>query len=373
MSCGQKIPHCYFTVKMLVKMIAVALVFTIAGSKAEVTNKKLASAFLDYTTQVSNANKNGASVLSLSDISKQVSDLLEKNMKNIDIENLQRKVSIFANSINKLMINDKAQQPMLDELERLRTTLSAPALEVNSLFSTFSKELLVKLTLYCEDLQAKVDKNALAVIEKLESINLDLDNTRLITNTYSMRLSLALNLQNLESTILENLEEVRANIKVYSEKVSEKLGQQSLMLINSLTSYGDDLLENLRNIFEATSFQIKKVVDQMQTTTFVKASQLKEQVSFFKSSLLGKTYLDVSNVKKTTYICLSDMNQKILLLKDTVALYGEALKKTLVEGLEDMKRMKALYSVQDSTKTLDKNIQEKMISFINSTLFMSDS
>ncbi|XP_040181296.1 apolipoprotein A-IV-like isoform X2 [Rana temporaria] len=357
---------------MLVKMIAVTLVFTITGSNAEATSKNLASAFLDYAAQVVTATKNSASVY---DFTKQVSDLLEKNMKSLDKENLLKAFSTFADSINKPLTYDKAKQPMLDELEQLRTTLSASTLEVNRLFSMISEELLIKLSLYFDNLQAKVEKNTLAVSQKLESITVDL-NTPLITSIDSMQMSLALNLQNLEGAIVENLEEVRVNVNVYHERVSEKLRQQSLLLIKHLSPYAADMQESLTKQFKVMCFQIKKLVDQMQTNIFVTASQLKEQVGFFKSSLLAKTYLDVSNVKKTTNICLSDMSQKITLFKDTVVLYGETLKKTLIEGLENIKKETELYDVQDSTKVLNKNIQEKILSFINSTLLsgiMSDN
>ncbi|XP_077313090.1 uncharacterized protein LOC143933869 [Lithobates pipiens] len=357
---------------MLVKMIAVTLVFAITGSKAEATSKNLASAFLDYAAKVITATKNSALV---SDFSNQVSDLLEKNMKSLDKEKLQKAVFTFADSINKQLTYDKAQQPMLDELEQLRTTLSASTLEVNRLFSMISEELLFKLSLYFENLQAKVEKHTLAVSQKLESITVDL-NTQLITNIDSMQMSLALNLQNLEGAILENIEEVRVNVNVYNDRVSEKLRQQSLVLIKRLSPYAADMQESLTKQFKLMCFQIKKLVDEMQTNIFVTASQLKEQVSFFKSSLLGKTYLDISNVKKTTNTCLSDMSEKITLFKETVLLYGETLKKTLIEGLENIKKETGLYDVQDSTKILNKNIQEKILNLINSTLLsvvMSDS
>lgn len=297
---------------------------------------------------------------------------METNLQSVDIENLQQALSIFASNINNQVTFDEGQ---LDELERLRSTLSAPVVELYNLFSTISKELLVKCCLYFEDLQAKIDKNALAVSQKLDSITLDLDSLRLASNAdnNNKHLSLTLNFLNLESVMLENIEAVRVNVNIYSEKVTEKLSQQSLILAKNFSPYADEMKENVRKVFEATCFKIKKLVDQMQTNTMVEASQLKEQVSYLKGSLLGKTSLDISDAKKTTSTCLSDVSQKMLLLKDAVAVYGETLKKALVEGLEEMRKMMGLYNVQDSTKILDKNIQEKLISFLNNILFMSDS
>ncbi|XP_072282579.1 uncharacterized protein [Pyxicephalus adspersus] len=333
---------------MLAKMIFIVLVLTITGLKAEVANNKLVKSFLDYSTQASSATKTSASVAALFDLIKQLSDLLEKNMKALDIESLQKTTPMFANSINNQLTYDKVQQPVLEEKSQLLT----PALEVNNLFNAISDELLVKLTLYFEDLQSKVEKNALAVSKKLESLTLDL-NARLITSTGSVQLSL--NLQNLESTILANLEELRVNLNTYSDRVTEKLGQQSLLFVRNLSGYRVDMQESLRKTFEGICVQIKNVVEQMQITFVVKASQLKEKVSLFKTSVIGKTYLDASDAMKTTYACLTDMSLKTLLLKEAVTLYGEILKKALIGGLEDMKKM-----MLDSARILDKNIPEKI-------------
>ncbi|XP_063799357.1 apolipoprotein A-IV-like [Pseudophryne corroboree] len=364
--------------EMLVKAITITLVvFTIAGSLAEVTDSKLADAALNYLSLESSSTKGSLLKIQLLDLTKKLSALID-NLNSVNVEDLQNKVTVFVKLIQAQMTPDlvKLQLEVQKDSEQLRTKLSPYSDAVNKQLSKTTAALTGIFTFFDEELQALLQKSNLAVSEMMKNIALDLDiETR--ANPGNMQLSLASYSQRLEITITETLKELSESLLTSTEKVNEKIDQQVLTLYQSLSPFADDMQDNLRKQTENMKFQIKKNVSQMVSKILNNTALLKKQMSLYTVILKEESNLEFGYAKKTLDRFMTNMSLKVVEFKAMATTYRDILKEALVKSVADLKQklINDAVSEQDqmNLEILEKDFLDKISKFINGTLLPAGS
>ncbi|XP_040272478.1 apolipoprotein A-IV-like, partial [Bufo bufo] len=353
--------------KMLAKVVTLTLMCTIAGTLGDLNANMLTDAFLSYLDQSTVSTKDSsASQVQLYDFSRLVNSALQLDEdKSVNAE-LLNKVSFFAKAIYTQATKDSEKLQL--ELEQLKIKLSPYSEEVTKLLSKNTKDLAITLNPYTEELQTEVEKIMLEFIKKLKNINLDLisDSTKVPLVLYS---------QTLDAKMAECLNALRNAVGTCTERVKEKIDLQVLALYESLSPFAEDMQDALRKEMENLNFSMKKTVFLIENKILESLVLLEKQITLCTSLLKEKNSLFFGNVRKSLALCLFDMSQKIKAFKAVVTLYRNALTKSVVLRVDNMKNKlggSAAVSLQDQKDYLEKNIFDKISDLLNSTLLTTE-
>ncbi|XP_056399282.1 apolipoprotein A-IV-like isoform X2 [Hyla sarda] len=329
----------------------------------------LADAFLTYFDQPSSSTKDSStSQVQVSDFSSLLNNALRLDDKSVN-EELLNKVSFFAKAIYEQATKDTEKLQL--EFEELTIKLSPYSEEVTKLFSKTTSEMEITLTPYAKELQSQVESITVEFVKKLRSINFDLN-----SDSASMKVALALYSQILEAKMAECLNALRNLIQTCTEKVKEKIDLQVVSLYQSLSPFAEGMQDTLRKHMETLSFLMKKNVMLIGSKILETTAMLEKQVILCSSLLKEKNSLLFGNVRRTLALCLFDISQKINVFKDLVTPYREALTKSVLLRLENIKKQlggTVAVSLQDKKDYLEKNLFDKITDLLNSTLLTTVS